>query len=287
MFAISAELVVHFDVSPMANGACKLLEYLIQLSLAANIFCHITIAVDRYRNVVRPLLPKFTRQQCAISLAVVWLAAAVHASWAAIGFQAHSDYFVVGGRQFVRSTCELSNSRLSRSLIWYNMTLVYIAPLSLLTLLYSRLLVKLKTTKNKVLPSVGGRHRHQQRVIKMLIAIITAFAICQLPLHVWYIVVYCHSGPFLHYLIVYQILDLVSFTNCWLNVAIYVMFNDNFRRAFWRAVHNHGLHKNNNTINGLATITLDDTSTGGDGRGGAGGGGTGAVLEMTEKQRVS
>ena len=62
----------------------------------------------------------------------------------------------------------------------------------------------------------------------MLLLIVFLFAVCQFPIHLYRLLRYW-GHTFKGYLIVYQICDIFSFSNSWINVIIYAILNDKFK----------------------------------------------------------
>ncbi|XP_074657369.1 allatostatin-A receptor-like [Tubulanus polymorphus] len=233
VFALPMEIMAHYDERFMTSHLCKTLQFFVHVSLTANIYGVVVIAVDRYRSILHPFSTFQSTKYCLICISFVWTLSSVSA-WrgaAIYDVKVHLYRDRKGGWTVVHA-CGIPKyfNAWNRGLIIYDFLSTYVVPLFVLLALYARIFRRIYD-KNVNFLTEQKRVRNA-RVVRMLVAIVVLFACCQLPLHVWKLYVHLGPGPFLDYLIWYDVFDVISFTNSWLNVAAYVGFNDNFKREF-------------------------------------------------------
>ena len=214
-------------------GSCKLLQFLTHLAFSANIFCVVAIAIDRYKSIVHPFSPKMTNMKCAISISVVWTTAALYEVKSALVHEVSLERHLDDGEWMLYVVCVVSPSLRSSYryfyLVIFDFICIYLIPLFLVVILYHRVYCNM----NKDNSSVASERlvlKRKRKVVRMLISIVIVIATCQLPYHIWKLVYYI-NGVFSGYLIWRQICDIIAFSNSWINVVVYVYFNDNFRLA--------------------------------------------------------
>lgn len=150
--------------------------------MSVSIFTLTAIAVERHRAILDPFRPRLSRRRARIVVAGVWAAGTCAAAPMAAALRVHlvPEY---GGE--MRPFCRTQLS--PQSMLAYRWTLVfaqYVAPLAVITCVYSRLAVRLWGTSH---PGNAENQRDLQlvrskkKVIKMLLIVVALFALCWLP----------------------------------------------------------------------------------------------------------
>ena len=210
---------------------CKLSYFSVPFSVAASILTVVTMGLDRFmaaHATIRPLTLKGIR--CAI--VVIWLLAGLSAS----------PYL------YTMSTEEKSDGKCYCIGKWHEdekkhfqymeieettkFVLLYVLPLTAMVFFYAIIACKIRERSN--LP-VGNDRRYKimqmnQRVVRMITAIVVIFAVCWLPVHVNHLL---RSFAFSTYCKLPAILILSFFwlghANCAINPWIWFMFSGHFR----------------------------------------------------------
>ncbi|XP_018420905.1 PREDICTED: neuropeptide FF receptor 2 [Nanorana parkeri] len=236
---------------PFGNTICKMSGMVQGISVSASVFTLVAIAVDRFRCIVYPFKQKLTISTAVVIIAVIWvLAIAIMCPSAVMSHVKEDKHFRV----------VLGNSNQTTPIYWcredwpnphmrkiYTTVLfsnIYLAPLSLIVIMYARIGITLFKSELNVDSKNHQQQRHavsrrKQKVIKMLIIIALLFILSWLPL--WtlmmlsdyanlsehqYQVINIYIYPFAHWL---------AFFNSSINPIIYGFFNENFRRGFQAA----------------------------------------------------
>ncbi|XP_039211064.1 neuropeptide FF receptor 2 isoform X2 [Crotalus tigris] len=234
---------------PFGSVACKMNGTVQGISVSASVFTLVAIAVDRFRSIVYPFKPKLTVWIALMLIAIIWvLAVAIMCPSAVMLKLMEEKHFQV----------ILEEDNQTRPIYWcredwpnedmkkiYTTVLfanIYLAPLSLIVIMYARIGI---TLFNTVLASgKQGHERHsvykkKLKVIKMLIIVALLFILSWLPL--WTLAMlsdYAELDEAQHKLIniyVYPFAHWLAFFNSSINPIIYGFFNENFRRGFQAA----------------------------------------------------
>ncbi|XP_021252448.1 neuropeptide FF receptor 2 [Numida meleagris] len=236
---------------PFGSMVCKMSGMIQGISVSASIFTLVAIAVDRFRCIVYPFKQKLTTSTAVIIIAVIWILAIAIMCPSAVMLQVREE-------KHIRVILGYGNE--TRPVYWcredwpnpgmrkiYTTVLfanIYLAPLSLIVIMYARIGIALFNT---AMPTVGKHSQEQrhsvskkkQKVIKMLIIVALLFTLSWLPL--WTLmmlsdyanltdvqlqIINIYIYPFAHWL---------AFFNSSVNPIIYGFFNENFRRGFQAA----------------------------------------------------
>ena len=172
-------------VAQLGQALCKLVPFFTTVSLTVSIQNLILIAVDRFGAVVFPLRSPLIRSKlCPFFILATWIVAAAVSS---------PDLFTYELVEYPEGTCRCvenwtteafgeSSSFASFSLAYY-VLFIYI-PVLLLVILYSIIVIKLKTQAHPGEQSANTqqqRDRRNRNVLQMSIAIVTVFVLCWLP----------------------------------------------------------------------------------------------------------
>ncbi|OCT97285.1 neuropeptide FF receptor 2 [Xenopus laevis] len=236
---------------PFGSTVCKMSGMVQGISVSASVFTLVAIAVDRFRCIVYPFKQKLTISTAVVIIVVIWvLAIAIMCPSAVMSHVKEDKNFRV----------VIGNSNQTNPIYWcqedwpnpemhkiYTTVLfsnIYLAPLSLIVIMYARIGITLFKSELNVENKNHQQPRHavsrrKQKVIKMLIIIALLFILSWLPL--WtlmmlsdyanltqsqYQVINIYIYPFAHWL---------AFFNSSINPIIYGFFNENFRQGFQAA----------------------------------------------------
>ncbi|XP_023668124.2 neuropeptide FF receptor 1 like 2 [Paramormyrops kingsleyae] len=258
IFCIPTTLVDNLITGwPFTNMVCKMSGLIQGTSVSASVFTLVAIAVDRFRCIVYPFQPKITLLVAKATIAMIWVLAVVIMcpSAAMLTVQRVENHYMVHEENYNRTyplyTCYENWPEPGMRRV-YTMVLfghIYLVPLMLITLMYSRIGVKLYTSSvltcaeprdmvSARASTPEGRPVSQRkiRVIKMLIVVALLFMLSWLPL--WTLMLLTDYGglegdqlelitgyifPFAHWL---------AFSNSSVNPIIYGYYNENFKRGF-------------------------------------------------------
>ena len=225
----------------LGQALCKLGPFFANVSFAVSIQNLILIAVDRFGAVVFPLRSPLIRSKlCPFFILVTWIVAVAVNS---------PDLFTNELVEYPEGTRCVNewekvfgeSSSLASFVLAYDILFIYI-PVLLLVILYSIIVIKLKT---QVHPGEQSANTQQQRdrrnrnVLQMSIAIVTVFVVCWLLYSINYLII-SYQDTFTHLSCSFQIYHAVTFyvdsAYCAINPVICFMFSSNYRKALKRLI---------------------------------------------------
>ena len=220
---------------PLGQALCKLVIFLPRLSTGVSVQSLVLIAVDRFGAVVYPLRsPLISFKLCPFVILATWTVAIAYNS---------PQLFVNKLVEYPEKLdCEQRwNEVFGESLSYESYFLSCLAvfiyiPLVLTAILYIIIYLKLKSHKIPGEQSANAGHQRQQRernVLKMTIAIVLGFAVCWLPLAIFWcillftdIIVWPNCGiSYVSYVVV-----VMALANCAINPCICLIFSRNYRK---------------------------------------------------------
>ena len=120
--------------------------------------------------------------------------------------------------------------------IWYGMLLGFAIPVSLISVFYTFVLLRLR----RVGPKRKSRElkKSHRKVTKLVLTVITVYIICWLPYWLFQIALTFNPSRFGSVAItLFRIFTLMSYSNSMLNPLLYAFLSDNFRKSFIKAFH--------------------------------------------------
>ena len=223
------------------QALCKFVFFVSDFSVAVSIQNLILVAVDRLGAVVFPLRSPLIRSKlCPFFILATWIVAVVVNLPYLFAFKVVEDS---GEMQ-----CELEWEKafgesmpFAKFIVAYHSLLVYI-PIILLAILYSIILIKLKTQIHPGEHSANSqlqRNRRNRNVLQMSIAINLAFVFCFLPLtiNVW-IVEYVAGGTVLpcSFWIYFHVIVSISKVYFIAHPIICFIFSSSYRQGLKRLI---------------------------------------------------
>ncbi|XP_077869102.1 tachykinin-like peptides receptor 99D, partial [Saccoglossus kowalevskii] len=234
------------------NAYCKIVRFISPLTVASSIFTLMAISIDRYIAIVHPMRPRMSNVLAKTIIAVVWIAsAAIALPWLIftnIDFSACPPLAITDTPIHVRRVCATiwpDQENYGAWYFWYSfsfMVATYFLPLIAQGVSYS--IIGIKLWGSQAPGEISNRHREQlnakRKVVKMMILVVVIFAICWLPVHVYFLlgrsysdVLYSHPNAREIYMVVFWL----GMSNSMYNPFIYCWLNDSFRTGFKKVFH--------------------------------------------------
>ena len=221
----------------MGSISCKLVNFVIGTTIAVSIFALLTISVERYIAVVKPLsYPTFIKRPILFSTAI-WFSAVIFMS---VFLYVHDVNLGSDGVTQCSMNWEpLFSNETSPKVFYATVAIVlYVLPLFSIAVLSALIMRKL----NKTTASLVGNHlaehvtitarKRNHQVMRMLLAVITLFAVCWLPVHVLHILIYFFGGIYISLPpSVALFLYWISHANSALNPFVIILLNGSFRTS--------------------------------------------------------
>lgn len=245
---------------------CPFCPFVQVVSVNVSVFTLTAIAVDRHRAVLSPLSAPPTKLRAKVVIAFIWFLSLAMASPMAVALrvvQIPDDTVVtvvtdIGVSALAHSTvpswsyadadtpfpftkpfCDLEGMTPTTMLV-YRMVLVvvqYLTPLVIITLVYSRMAHRLwgsRAPGNAEDSRDANLLRNKKKVIKMLVIVVTLFALCWLPLQTYNFLhmVYPEINQYRYINIIFFCCDWLAMSNSCYNPFIYGIYNEKFQREF-------------------------------------------------------
>ena len=223
---------------PLGQALCKLYLFIPYVSAAVSIHSLILIAVDRLGAVVFPLRPPLISPKwCPLFILATWVIAVAVISPYLFAFRlveyqgiqmCQARWKQVFGESFSEENYLLS----------LNIACFFYIPISLLIILYSIIVFKLKTQKHPGEQSVIAekqRARRNRNVLKMAIAIVLGFVLCFFPWSIFILLIRFAWDNRLYQCNItasWTIAWLMATSNCAVNPCICFIFCRNYRQGF-------------------------------------------------------
>ncbi|XP_013406182.1 RYamide receptor-like [Lingula anatina] len=215
---------------------CTFVNFNIYLMVAVSIYTNLAIGVDRYWAVMYPLRQRLTKTKAKIIVAIIWVLAAGLSSMQIALFRTYTN----GRREVCRETFPEPQADFRLAYTVFIFTTTYVVPLVVLACSYYRVG---RTLWERTTPGNADEFRDKmqmrskRKVIKMLVTVVAVFAVCWLPLHLFYLVSDIKPDIFESFTASHgQIYYGVFFACHWLAMAnsfanpfIYGFLNDTFR----------------------------------------------------------
>ncbi|KAM9237795.1 LOW QUALITY PROTEIN: neuropeptide FF receptor 2 [Dugong dugon] len=232
---------------PFGNTMCKN-SGLVQGIVVASVFTLVAIAIDRFRCVVYPFEPKLTIKTAFVIIVIIWVLAITIMSPSAVMLHVQEEkYYRVRFNSQSKTSpvywCgeDWPNQEMRKIYTTVLFANIYLAPLSLIVIMYGRIEISLFKT---AVPHSGQQNQEQwhavskkkQKVIKMLLTVALLFILSWLPL--WTLMMlsdYADLSPNKLYVIsiyIYPFARWLAFCNSSVNSIIYGFFNENFHCGF-------------------------------------------------------
>ena len=227
------------------QALCKLSAFLPDVSTLVSIQSLVLIAVDRFVAVVLPLRsPLISPKLCPFVIFATWIVAmAVHSpyffAYKLVEYPAQRACVAKWTEAFGESS-SLPNYYLAAIIVFF-----YI-PIVLLIILYSIILIKLKSQVHPGEHSANAeeqRTRRNRSTIKMAIAIVAGFVFCWVPFTIAVLLFYLSwdraSIPcgFIHF---WAFARFFPACNCVINPLICLIFSSNYRQGLKRLLNTFG-----------------------------------------------
>ena len=225
----------------LGQASCKLLPFLRNVSIVVSMQNLILIAVDRFGAVVFPLRSPLIRSKlCSFFILATWIVAVAVSSPYLFTFELveHPE----GTRCVIEWEKVFEESSSFASFILASYSLFVYIPVLLLVILYSIIVIKLKTQAHPGEQSANSqqqRNRRNRNVLQMSIAIVTVFVFCWLPNVNNFLIIYYQDSSTLFscsFWLYFVVTVYMANAYCAINPVICFMFSSNYRKALKRLI---------------------------------------------------
>ena len=232
-------LLYGFGDQPGVVGTvlCKGLPYLLIVSICAAIWTLTVIAVDRYLVIVCLRRRAQSSRSVLRSIITVWLCAALVSSVYLYKYKTEMDED--GTVQYCYEQWhenEEMNNTFFKAEVILKVVLTYAVPLVVIAILHF-LIARFLWTRKPPVSDVNQQAyikqvRKRKTVIKMLITVVTVFAVCWFPVHVSMIMPEFYRDEYFHIPLVLRWLFFwLAHANAAIHPWLFIAFGEHFRRG--------------------------------------------------------
>jgi tachykinin-like receptor len=245
--AMVSTLNVTFNYTYMLNSHwpfgtlyCKISQFVAVLSISASVFTLMAISIDRYMAIMNPLRQRMGRRMTLCIALGIWVLSIALSLPHLLFFTTYVHVFSDGGYRVVcYAEWPDGSSTQSYQEYIYNivfMILTYFLPIGSMSYTYARVGLELWGSQ-----SIGECTQRQlenikskRRVVKMMIVVVSIFAVCWLPFHMYFILTsfmpQITNADYIQE--VYLAFYWLAMSNSMYNPIIYCWMNSRFRRGF-------------------------------------------------------
>ena len=222
------------------QALCKLVPFFEGVSSIVSIQNLVLITVDRFVAVVFPLRPPLIRSKlCPFFILGTWIVAAAVVSPYLFAYQLVE--YSAGMRCGIRWNKAFGESSSFTHYILAGSILFRYIPVMLLIILYSIIIIKLKTQKHPGEQSVNTqqqRNRRNRNVLQLSIAIVLVFVFYRLPYATNFLIIGYRASS-IHqfscgFWLYYEVTNYMAVGYCAINPIICFVFSSNYREGLKR-----------------------------------------------------
>ncbi|XP_068625597.1 tachykinin-like peptides receptor 86C [Battus philenor] len=223
---------------PFGSISCRASNFTANLTVSAGIFTLVAITVDRYVAIVKPLHHRLSRKVARAVLLSVWCSSVVLALPTLMYSDTYTKKYINGQREICFIKWPDGSYPTSKMDYCYNLvflSVTYVLPMSVMVWAYARMSAALRGH------AIGECTHHQmqivrskRKVVRMFVLVVMVFALCWLPYHAYFVLVYHHqplaSAPFAQH--IYLAFYWLAMANSMFNPLIYYWMSNKFRVYF-------------------------------------------------------
>ena len=225
----------------LGQAFCKLVFFFAKVSFAVSIQNLILIAVDRFGAVVFPLRSPLIRSKlCPFFILATWIVAVAFNSPDLFSYELVE--YPEGTRCVPKWKKAFGEPSSFASFVLAFYILFMYIPVLLLVILYSIIVIKLKTQAHPGEQSANiqqQRKRRNRNVLQMSIAIVTVFVLCWLLFSINFFIIWYQDSSTLFscsFWIYVAVTIYMINAYCAINPIICFMFSSNYRKALKRLI---------------------------------------------------
>ena len=228
-------LALHYALTvwPFGDIMCRIVQFLLYVTCYVTVYTLIAVSAVRYLTVVYGPSATFikTKRNILLLIFAIWF----------VFLLAKIPVLVVHGVSHNdknnRTECIISGKTEAQNLFASFFVFAYALPLLLIVTLYLLILCHLREKKQQAIHHSPGEQERAKHVTKIVILVVTVFAVCWLPLHIHLLVANYGEIPQTQgYYAMLILWHCLAFGNSLLNPIIYNIFSSDFRNSFKQVV---------------------------------------------------
>ena len=230
LFCLPATLIyMELKTWPFGYAMCKIIPFVQAISVMGSVGTLTVISVDRYRCIVNTFAARLSMSVLRYLVCLIWSVALV----IALPLLGVNTLHTLS-QTSIHCVEKWPKPKYRRIYSTVSFALTYAIPLAIMCLLY----IKIAIALNKVVKDGGNREgftnqKKKDKVLRMLLALVIAYASCFLPNHV--IVLWSEYGEETRYWLLLQYYAiLLVYLNSASNPVLYAFMGNRFKDGFKR-----------------------------------------------------
>ncbi|XP_056635035.1 tachykinin-like peptides receptor 99D [Diorhabda sublineata] len=216
---------------------CKFTQFMACLTICASVFSLMAISIDRYMAIILPLRKRMSKNCTLIIILWTWILAVLMGMPQVMYFR--TEQIPCTGRISCYMLWPDGDTIQSKLEYFYNISFsvfTYVIPIGAMIFTYSQIAVELWWSKS--IGEVTNRQKeiitNKRKVVKMMIVVVTIFAVCWLPYQIYFLLTFYYpSITFASYIQeLYLFIYWLAMSNSMYNPIIYCWMNARFREGF-------------------------------------------------------
>ncbi|XP_022789391.1 tachykinin-like peptides receptor 86C [Stylophora pistillata] len=227
----------------LGNVTCKLVFYIIPVSIAATVFTMMFISFDRFYAIFYPLRGKIFRKPKILSATIWILSLALMVPYPVmyrVQYSPDSDEHICVQLWPWQDENDSTSAETYRVLVIFHITifvLLYAWPLTITIIIYFLICRKLwlrKIPGNVTTTNHAAAEKSKRKVVRLLVIIVLVFAICWFPNYVDHYVWYVRPDLISSMPVEAQLWFLwLAHANSAINPCLYMLLNSRFRKELF------------------------------------------------------
>lgn len=214
------------------DALCHIVPMSLCICVYVSTLTSTAIAVDRYFVIVYPFKPRMKTCVCLLMIVAVWIIS--------VSISLPLGIYQTITEQSGTLLCleDWPKDQARQFFTVTSLVLQYIVPCSIITYCYARVSLALRRrSKTRIGSGTASRERDEmeirrkRRTNKMLIAMVTIFVLCWLPLNMVLLVEEYTSG-FDYFTFTFFLAHVIAMSSTIYNPFLYAWMNDNFKKEF-------------------------------------------------------
>lgn len=220
------------------EALCHIVPMVLGISVYVSTLTSTAIAVDRYFVIVYPFKPRMKVFVCLLMIVAIWIISNSISLPLGI-YMKHEE------RKHAQSSYDCNESwpreQAGQFFTVTSLVLQYIVPCTIITYCYTKVSIALKKrARSKIGSGSKSRERDEleirrkRRTNKMLIAMVTIFVCCWLPLNIVLLIAEyeAYVKEWYYYTLVFFTAHVIAMSSTIYNPFLYAWMNDNFKKEF-------------------------------------------------------
>ncbi|XP_026500467.2 neuromedin-U receptor 2-like [Vanessa tameamea] len=219
------------DFYPLGKEGCRIHFLLWDMGSNCSVLTITAITIERYLVISKP----FLRQRLVLSSRVLRIVTVIWMVSCFFSFPSVLFVYFVERKQNVYCFFTVSDKD-KAYLVAAELLVFFVLPMTVISVLYLMMALKLKSTKSKSRPNPVSGKKNRDKAVKMLAAVTASFFICWSPYAILRLMIVIPNMKYENHHTLWRVLIYLSSINSYLSTAVnpilYTLMSQKFGQAF-------------------------------------------------------